>query len=74
MAVSPIPGATQHTVAKGQTLTQIAKAYGLPVASLININQLGDPNKVEVGTTLYLRQPEQSHRARHWRPSPCPIR
>ena len=27
------------------------------MASLININQLGDPNKVEVGTTLYLRQP-----------------
>ena len=57
VAVSPLPGATQHPVAKGQTLTQIAKAYGLPVASLININQLGDPNKVEVGTTLYLRQP-----------------
>ena len=57
VAVTPVPGATQHTVAKGQTLTQIAKAYGLPVASLININQLGDPNKVEVGTTLYLRQP-----------------
>ncbi len=57
VAVTPIPGATEHTVAKGQTLTQIAKAYQVPVASLININQLGDPNKVEVGTTLYLRQP-----------------
>ena len=57
VAVSPLPGATEHTVAKGQTLTQIAKAYKLPVASLISINQLSDPNKVEVGTRLYLTDP-----------------
>ena len=57
VAVTAIPGATEHTVAKGQTLTQIAKAYKLPVASLISINQLSDPNKVEVGTRLYLTDP-----------------
>ena len=57
VAVTPIPGATEHTVAKGQTLTQIAKAYKLPVASLISINELTDPNKVEVGTRLYLTDP-----------------
>ena len=57
VAVQPIPGATEHTVAKGQTLTQIAKAYKLPVASLIRINKLSDPNKVEVGTRLYLTDP-----------------
>ena len=63
VAVKAIPGATQHTVAKGQTLTQIAKAYQVPVASLININALGDPNKVEVGTTLYLRRPTSTSTA-----------
>ena len=57
VAVTPISGATEHTVVKGQTLTQIAKAYKLPVASLISINQLSDPNKVEVGTRLYLTDP-----------------
>ena len=57
VAVTPIPGATEHTVAKGQTLTQIAKAYKLPVTSLISINQLSDPNKVKVGTRLYLTDP-----------------
>ncbi len=57
VVVTPIPGATEHTVAKGQTLTQIAKAYKLPVASLISINELSDPNKVEVGTRLYLTDP-----------------
>ena len=57
VAVTPIPGASQHTVAKGQTLTQIAKAYNLPIATLISINDLSNPNKVEVGTRLYLKQP-----------------
>ena len=54
VAVKPIPGATEHTVAKGQTLTQVAKAYRIPVATLISINQITNPNKVEVGTRLYL--------------------
>jgi LysM repeat protein len=57
VAVTPIPGASEHTVAKGQTLTQIAKAYNLPIATLISINDLRNPNKVEVGTRLYLKQP-----------------
>ena len=57
VAVTPIPGATEHSVSKGQTLTQIAKAYKLPVASLISINQLSDPNKMKVGTRLYLTDP-----------------
>ena len=57
VAVKPVPGATQHKVAKGQTLTQIAKAYRLPISTLISINQLENPNKVEVGTRLYLTNP-----------------
>jgi LysM repeat protein len=57
VAVTPIPGASEHTVAKGQTLTQIAKAYNLPISTLISINDLRNPNKVEVGTRLYLEQP-----------------
>ena len=53
------PGAREHTVGRGQTLTQIARAYELPVATLIDINAISDPNKVKVGTTLYLKAPEQ---------------
>ena len=53
------PGASEHTVGRGQTLTQIARAYQLPVATLIDINAISDPNKVNVGTTLYLKSPEQ---------------
>jgi LysM repeat protein len=53
------PGASEHTVGRGQTLTQIARAYQLPVAALIDINAISDPNKVTVGTRLYLKSPEQ---------------
>ena len=49
------PNATSHTVARGQTLTQIAKAYEIPVASLVSINAIEDPNQVTVGTKLMLR-------------------
>lgn len=54
--VNPVPNASSHTIARGQTLTQIAKAYEVPVASLVDINGLTDPNKVKVGTKLLLRQ------------------
>lgn len=50
------PKATSHTVARGQTLTQIARAYEVSVASLVDLNSIGDPNKVEVGTKLLLRR------------------
>ena len=49
------PSATSHTVARGQTLTQIARAYQVPVASLIDLNTINDPNKVTIGTKLMLR-------------------
>ena len=52
------PGASEHTVERGQTLTQIARAYKLPVATLIDINTISNPNKVTVGTTLYLKAPD----------------
>ena len=52
------PNATSHTVARGQTLTQIAKAYEIPVASLVSVNSIADPNQVTVGTKLMLRASE----------------
>ena len=55
--ITVVPGALEHTVGKGQTLTQIAKAYKVPVTTLISINQLEDPNKVKIGTRLYLTAP-----------------
>ena len=58
--IQVVPGASQHTVGRGQTLTQIARAYKLPVATLVELNAISNPNKVKVGTTLYLKSPDQS--------------
>ena len=55
-----VPGASQHTVDRGQTLTQIARAYKLPVATLIDLNAISNPNNVKVGATLYLKTPDRS--------------
>ena len=50
------PNATRHTVARGQTLTQIARAYDVSVRDLVDLNSISNPNKVEVGTKLLLRR------------------
>ena len=55
--IKAVPGALEHTVGKGQTLSQIARAYQVPVASLISINSLDNPDQVTVGTRLYLKPP-----------------
>ena len=55
--IKVVAGATEHTVGRGQTLSQIARAYQLPVATLVDINAISDPNKVTVGTRLYLTSP-----------------
>jgi len=57
------PNATSHTVARGQTLTQIAKAYDVSVSSLVDINNIANPNAVEVGTKLLLRQSSSTSNA-----------
>ena len=54
------PNAISHTVARGQTLTQIAKAYDIPIASLISINAIQNPNQVNIGTQLMLRSTEST--------------
>ena len=56
VAIKAKPNATSHTVARGQTLTQIARAYDVSVASLISINNIANPNKLLVGTKLSLRE------------------
>lgn len=43
-----------HTVQPGETLTGIARAYGLPVATLKALNNLGDADFIVVGQTIRL--------------------
>jgi LysM repeat protein len=47
------PPAT-HEVRIGETLSEIAAAYGVPLAELMALNGISDPNTIRVGQTLIL--------------------
>ncbi|MEB3305973.1 MAG: LysM peptidoglycan-binding domain-containing protein [Cyanobacteriota bacterium] len=49
------PGASEHVVRKGESLSAIARGYGLPMSQLVALNAISDPNNVHVGTTLKLK-------------------
>ncbi len=44
--------ATTHTVARGETLSSIAKRYGTTTANLAALNSLANPNRIYVGQKL----------------------
>ena len=41
-----------HTVAKGETLTQISKQYGVSVDEIEQLNKIGDAKKLQAGQTI----------------------
>ena len=47
--------ARQHQVKPGETLSEIADRYGVPLDRLISLNGLRNPNDLQVNTTLQLR-------------------
>lgn len=55
LPVSPLRAAEPvHVVQQKETLSSIARLYGIPVASLISLNAIDDPNTVKWGTSLRL--------------------
>jgi LysM repeat protein len=46
-----VPG-TKHAVAKGETLTSIAKHYNIFIADLKNANKITDERKLQIGQIL----------------------
>jgi len=53
--VIPIWG-SYHWVAPGETLYQISILYNVPLAELIRINGITNPNNIPVGLRLYIPQ------------------
>jgi len=53
--VTPVPGATTtYTVASGDTLFRIAVRFNTTVAELMALNNLPNPNVIQVGQTLII--------------------
>jgi LysM repeat protein len=44
----------EHVVAKGETLTTIAKAYGVTVDDLKKANNISNPNEIKIGQKLII--------------------
>ncbi len=59
-ATAPTPGTPAfpagpvHVVAKGETLTAIAKRYKVTVPELLKVNKIADVRKLQIGQTLVL--------------------
>ena len=49
----PKEGVT-HTVQTGETLSTIAKKYGVPMKNIQNANRIADPTKLFVGQSLFI--------------------
>ena len=43
------------TVRRGDTLSALAREYGTTVQSLVQLNDLADPNRIRAGESLYVR-------------------
>jgi LysM repeat protein len=50
----------QHTVAKGETLTSIAKQYNVPLSDLQKLNKITNDRKLQIGQTLSVPAPAAS--------------
>ena len=48
----------KHTVAKGETLTSIAKQYNIPLADLQKHNKIENDRKLQIGQTLVIPTPK----------------
>jgi LysM repeat protein len=48
------PGASEHVVRKGESLSAISRGTGVPLSQLVALNAISNPNNVPAGSTLRL--------------------
>lgn len=54
---TPTPSVRTHKVQLGETLAYIAQEYGVTVDAIVELNNLSDPNVIEVGQELLIPPP-----------------
>ena len=57
---SAVPNGRTHVVAKGETLTSIAKMHKVTIGELQKLNHIEDDRKLQIGQTLILPGPSNS--------------
>ena len=53
-SAQPANGGSTHTVARGETLTSIAKAHGVSISDLQKYNHIDNPLKLQAGQTIMI--------------------
>lgn len=67
------PGASEHVVRKGESLSAIARGTGVSLSQLVALNAISNPNNVPAGSTLRLTgRPTPAASAPGVRPDPRP--
>jgi LysM repeat protein len=51
----PIPASGTYTVVSGDSLSKIARRFGISVATILALNNIPDPNRIEPGLVLKLK-------------------
>ena len=57
---APASGTGAYTVRRGDTLYSVSRRTGAPVAQLVQLNHLSDPNRLQVGQVLMTGAPRPS--------------
>jgi LysM repeat protein len=52
----PLPEPRIYVVERQDTLARIARDTGVPLATLVELNEIADPNRIEVGEVLLLEE------------------
>lgn len=52
-AAVPVTG-IYHSLERGQTLSSLSRAYGIPVRTLIDANRITDPAAIPAGTRIFI--------------------
>ena len=53
-------GSNEHTVVSGETLSEIAQKYGVSVEDLLKVNDISDPNYIEVDQIIKIPSKEKA--------------
>jgi len=57
---TPAAESMLHTVRRGESLSGIAKAYGVTMQAIVEANDIDDPNRIVTGQQLIIPSPKQT--------------
>lgn len=53
-SIDPPPGVTYHLLQRGETLYSLARAHGVPLATLMQVNGITNPTRVPAGAAILI--------------------